>query len=151
MGGAMQLTFRKMAFDYYPFHWAGRRFLNGGSSSMAQVLRTVSWVHPWLPRNKVRGTAAHEVLEVTLFKRTSSGNFQGPLIDDSLSVMRGRREGRQCLRCCFSFYPPPLISTRFRASPVVYGQRWQQSAAGLQESQGKITGGIQKNLSALTG
>ncbi|XP_055988261.1 bridge-like lipid transfer protein family member 3A isoform X1 [Sorex fumeus] len=23
MGGAMQLTFRKMAFDYYPFHWAG--------------------------------------------------------------------------------------------------------------------------------
>ncbi|XP_069344613.1 bridge-like lipid transfer protein family member 3A [Eulemur rufifrons] len=22
-GGAMQLTFRKMAFDYYPFHWAG--------------------------------------------------------------------------------------------------------------------------------
>lgn len=30
MGGAMQLTFRKMAFDYYPFHWAGRRILNGG-------------------------------------------------------------------------------------------------------------------------
>ncbi|XP_053102206.1 bridge-like lipid transfer protein family member 3A isoform X2 [Hemicordylus capensis] len=23
MGGAMQLTFRRMAFDYYPFHWAG--------------------------------------------------------------------------------------------------------------------------------
>uniref|UniRef100_A0A5F4WF69 Bridge-like lipid transfer protein family member 3A n=1 Tax=Callithrix jacchus TaxID=9483 RepID=A0A5F4WF69_CALJA len=23
MGGAMQLTFRKMGFDYYPFHWAG--------------------------------------------------------------------------------------------------------------------------------
>ncbi|XP_023601645.1 UHRF1-binding protein 1 isoform X2 [Myotis lucifugus] len=23
MDGAMQLTFRKMAFDYYPFHWAG--------------------------------------------------------------------------------------------------------------------------------
>lgn len=23
MGGAMQLTFHKMAFDYYPFHWAG--------------------------------------------------------------------------------------------------------------------------------
>ncbi|XP_074833519.1 bridge-like lipid transfer protein family member 3A [Carettochelys insculpta] len=23
MGGAMQLTFRKMAFDYYPFHWTG--------------------------------------------------------------------------------------------------------------------------------
>ncbi|XP_031203086.1 UHRF1-binding protein 1 isoform X1 [Mastomys coucha] len=22
-GGAMQLTFRRMAFDYYPFHWAG--------------------------------------------------------------------------------------------------------------------------------
>lgn len=22
-GGAMQLTFRKIAFDYYPFHWAG--------------------------------------------------------------------------------------------------------------------------------
>ncbi|XP_034978050.1 bridge-like lipid transfer protein family member 3A isoform X1 [Zootoca vivipara] len=23
MGGAMQLTFRRLAFDYYPFHWAG--------------------------------------------------------------------------------------------------------------------------------
>ncbi|XP_029769201.1 UHRF1-binding protein 1 [Terrapene carolina triunguis] len=23
MGGAMQLTFRRMAFDYYPFHWTG--------------------------------------------------------------------------------------------------------------------------------
>uniref|UniRef100_A0A8C6X4D6 Bridge-like lipid transfer protein family member 3A n=1 Tax=Naja naja TaxID=35670 RepID=A0A8C6X4D6_NAJNA len=23
VGGAMQLTFRKMGFDYYPFHWAG--------------------------------------------------------------------------------------------------------------------------------
>ncbi|KAM6454827.1 bridge-like lipid transfer protein family member 3A isoform 1-T1 [Liasis olivaceus] len=23
MGGAMQLTFRRMGFDYYPFHWAG--------------------------------------------------------------------------------------------------------------------------------
>ncbi|XP_044300545.1 UHRF1-binding protein 1 isoform X2 [Varanus komodoensis] len=23
IGGAMQLTFRRMAFDYYPFHWAG--------------------------------------------------------------------------------------------------------------------------------
>ncbi|XP_019369308.1 PREDICTED: UHRF1-binding protein 1, partial [Gavialis gangeticus] len=23
LGGAMQLTFRRMAFDYYPFHWAG--------------------------------------------------------------------------------------------------------------------------------
>lgn len=24
LGGAMQLTFRRMAFDYYPFHRAGR-------------------------------------------------------------------------------------------------------------------------------
>lgn len=29
MDGAMQLTFRKMAFDYYPFHWAGMGVLNG--------------------------------------------------------------------------------------------------------------------------
>lgn len=46
MGGAMQLTFRKMAFDYYPFHWAGRRILNGGGTSVAQVLRADFWVHP---------------------------------------------------------------------------------------------------------
>lgn len=37
MGGAMQLTFRKMAFDYYPFHWAGRTTLNGSSSGTSQV------------------------------------------------------------------------------------------------------------------
>lgn len=24
LGGAIQLTFRRMAFDYYPFHRAGR-------------------------------------------------------------------------------------------------------------------------------
>lgn len=24
LGGAMQLTFRRMAFDYYPFHRAGK-------------------------------------------------------------------------------------------------------------------------------
>lgn len=39
-GGAMQLTFRKMAFDYYPFHWAGRRMLNACSFSVAEVLKT---------------------------------------------------------------------------------------------------------------
>lgn len=150
MGGAMQLTFRKMAFDYYPFHWAGRRFLNGGSSSMAGIENRFLGSPLTAQQEGVRDCSTWGI-EISLFKRTSSGNFQGPLIDDSLSVMRGRREGRQCLRCCFSFYPLALISTRFRASPVVYGQRWQQSAAGLQESQGKITYGIQKNLSALTG
>ena len=40
MGGAMQLTFRKMAFDYYPFHWSGRRMLNAFSLSVAEVLKT---------------------------------------------------------------------------------------------------------------
>lgn len=80
MGGAMQLTFRKMAFDYYPFHWAGRRILNEGSSSMAQVLRADFWVHLLLPSKKIQGIAAHEVLEITLFKVISFGNFQGPLL-----------------------------------------------------------------------
>lgn len=36
-GGAMQLTFRKMAFDYYPFHWAGRTVLHGSSPGAAQL------------------------------------------------------------------------------------------------------------------
>lgn len=40
LGGAMQLTFRKMAFDYYPFHWAGERMLNARSFSVAEVLQT---------------------------------------------------------------------------------------------------------------
>lgn len=80
MGGAMQLTFRKMAFDYYPFHWAGRRILNEGSSSMAQVLRADFWVHLLLPSRKIQGIAVHEVLEITLFKTLYFGNFQDPLL-----------------------------------------------------------------------
>lgn len=75
MDGAMQLTFRKMAFDYYPFHWAGMGILNG-PFQQAQVLSADSWVHPQLHRRTVQGLAAPEILEIALLQTTPSGNFR---------------------------------------------------------------------------
>lgn len=99
LGGAMQLTFRRMAFDCYPFHWAGMRIPRGGSSSMAQVLKADPSVHPWMPRRRLRGLAAQEAgnspLQEDVWKLSVS------VIDDSLSLLRGSREGRQSLRYCF--------------------------------------------------
>ncbi|XP_076562539.1 bridge-like lipid transfer protein family member 3A [Arvicanthis niloticus] len=38
-GGAMQLTFRKMVFDYYPFHWAGDSCKHWVRHCEAMILR----------------------------------------------------------------------------------------------------------------
>lgn len=51
-GGAMQLTFRKMAFDYYPFHWAGKE--NAGWAEWPRRLRADLGPIPACPAARVQ-------------------------------------------------------------------------------------------------
>ena len=122
MGSAMQLTFRKMAFDYYPFHWAGRRRLNACSFSVAEVLKTDAWVHPWLSSRRLPGIAAQAQRGVgcSLFSRGHLWKLVGSAVDDSLSLMRSRRGGSAWDVAFDSVLCPslPLILEPFQWSTV---------------------------------